>query len=87
MTADPGLLKPDSADAVLDAVRWAAAEEVPLEIFGHGTKRGVGRPVQAEYALDLSGLTGITLYEPEELVLSAMAGTPLAEIEQLSAGS
>ena len=68
---------------MLDAVAWAAAEEVPLEIVGHGTKRGVGRPVQAEYTLDLSGLTGITLYEPEELVLSAMAGTPLAEIEQL----
>src|SRR5206468_9061955 len=34
---------------------------------------------------DLSGLSGVTLYEPEELVLSAKAGTPLAEIEQLVA--
>jgi glycolate oxidase FAD binding subunit len=56
---------------------------VPLEIYGHGSKRGIGRPVQAEYGLDLSGLTGVTLYEPEELVLSAMAGTPIAEIERL----
>ena len=37
--------------------------------------------------LDLSGLTGVTLYEPEELVLSAKAGTPIAEIEALVAAS
>ena len=41
----------------------------------------LGRPVQASHSLDLSALTGITLYEPEELVLSAKAGTALAEIE------
>ena len=77
------VLRPDRAEGVLDAVRWAAAEERPLEIVGHASKRGVGRPVQAEYTLDLSALIGVTLYEPEELVLSARAGTPLAEIEQL----
>jgi len=76
-------LRPDTAEGVLEAVAWAAAEERPLEIVGHGSKRGVGRPVQAEFTLDLSGLTGVTLYEPEELVLSARAGTPLAEIEAL----
>ena len=78
-------LKPNNAEEVLNAVAWAAAEEVPLEIVGHGSKRSVGRPVQAEYNLDLSGLTGVTLYEPEELVLSAKAGTPIAEVEKLLA--
>ena len=33
--------------------------------------------------LDLSGLSGVTDYEPEELVLVAHAGTPVAEIEGL----
>ena len=45
--------------------------ERALEILGHGTKRGIGRPVQAANTLDLSRLTGVTLYEPEELVLTA----------------
>lgn len=72
---------PTSAGEVLEAVQWAVAEEQPLEIVGHGSKRAIGGAVAAEHVLDLSGLSGITLYEPEELVLSAKAGTPLAEIE------
>ena len=67
-------LKPETPEQVLEAVAWAAAEEAPLEILGRGSKRALGRPVQAANTLDLSGLSGITLYEPEELVLSARAG-------------
>ena len=52
-------------------------------VAGQGTKRSLGRPSQTDLTLDLSGLSGVTLYEPEELVLSAKAGTPLAEIETL----
>ncbi|GAB5508391.1 MAG: FAD-binding protein [Rhizobiaceae bacterium] len=74
---------PSSATEVLDTVKWAVAEETTLEVVGTGTKRGIGHPVDAEHQLDLSKLTGVTLYEPEELVLSARAGTPLAEIETL----
>lgn len=76
---------PTSPEEVLSVVQWAAAEEVPLEVLGRGSKRALGRPVQAEHGLDLSGLQGVTLYEPAELVLSARAGTPLAEIEALLA--
>ncbi len=67
------------------AVEWAVSEDAPLEILGHGSKRGIGRPSQCEHALDLSAMSGVTLYEPEELVLSAKAGTPLADIERLLA--
>ena len=52
----------------------------PKNIVGGGTKRGWGRPVKSNRVLDLSGLAGVTLYEPEELVLSAKAGTPMEEI-------
>ena len=76
---------PTSPAETLSAVQWALAQESPLEIVGHGSKRAIGRPPQAEHTLDLSKLTGVTLYEPEELVVSARAGTPLAEIERLLA--
>ncbi len=78
-------LKPRDNKDVEDAVRWALAEGKTLEIVGHGSKRGIGRPAQTDATLDLSGLVGVTLYEPEELVLTARAGTPIAEIEALVA--
>ncbi|MFP5512701.1 MAG: glycolate oxidase subunit GlcE [Alphaproteobacteria bacterium] len=70
-------LKPESAAQAADAVRWALSAGEPLEILGSGSHRGLGRPVQAGHALDLSGLSGVIAYEPEELVLTALAGTPM----------
>jgi glycolate oxidase FAD binding subunit len=79
-------LKARDAKDVEDAVRWALAEGKTLELAGRGSKRALGRPSQSDLTLDLSGLSGVTLYEPEELVLSAKAGTPIAEIEALVEG-
>jgi len=79
------VLKPRDAKQVEDAVRWALGNDKALELTGQGSKRAIGRPSQTDLTLDLSGLSGVTLYEPAELVLSARAGTPLAEIEALLA--
>ena len=78
-------LKPRAAKEVEDAVQWALSRGAALELVGHGSKRAIGRPAQSDLTLDLSGLSGVILYEPEELVLSAQAGTPLDEIEALLA--
>ncbi|TYC51552.1 glycolate oxidase subunit GlcE [Rhodobacterales bacterium] len=78
-------LKPRDTRDVAEAVAWAAAEEQPLEIVGHGSKRGLGRPVQAAHVLDLSDLSGVVTYEPAELVLTVKAGTPLEAVEKLVA--
>ncbi len=61
---------------VAEAVR---ASNGPLRIRGGGT-RPIGRPVIGA-VLDLSGLVGISLYEPGALTLVAGAGTPVAEVE------
>jgi glycolate oxidase FAD binding subunit len=79
-------LKVRDAKDVENVVQWALSEGKALEILGHGSKRAIGRPPQTELTLDLSAMSGVTLYEPEELVLSAKAGTPLSEIETLVAG-
>jgi glycolate oxidase FAD binding subunit len=72
----------DAADAA-EAIAAANARRAPLDVVGAGTKRRLGRPAPVAQELSTRALTGVTLYEPEELVLSARAGTPLAEIEAL----
>lgn len=68
-------------EELIDAVRAARASARTLEIVGAGTKRNYGRPLETADVLDLSGFSGIAMYEPEELVMTARAGTPLTEIE------
>ena len=80
---EPSVLRPETPEDVRDIVAAAVSAEEPLAVEGTGSKRGLGRPVQAARTLSLSAMSGITLYEPEELVLSAKAGTPIAEIEAL----
>jgi glycolate oxidase FAD binding subunit len=77
----PQQIEPGTAEELKEVVAWAVAEVAPLEILGAGSKRGYGRPVEAETRVTLERLGGIGLYEPAELVMSAQAGTPLAEIE------
>ncbi len=73
--------KPHTPQEAAELVAAALTADAPLEIIGTGSRRALGRPVSADRMLDMSGLTGISLHEPEELVLTAAAGTPLAEIE------
>ncbi|WP_316978987.1 glycolate oxidase subunit GlcE [Shumkonia mesophila] len=73
--------KPRTPGEIEDALRWAVAGKRPLEVLGGGSKRGFGRPVEAAHGLDLSALAGIVNYEPNELVMSALPATPLADIE------
>lgn len=82
--ADARLVPRDAAD-VRVMVAEAVAAGTPLEVLGDGSKRAIGRPPQAAATLDLSALSGVTLYEPEELVIAAKSGTPVAEIERLVA--
>jgi glycolate oxidase FAD binding subunit len=65
---------------VVDFVRAARADKAPFEIISGGTRRTVGRPLVNLPMLDVSGLSGIVKYEPEELILTALPATPLSQI-------
>lgn len=79
------LLQPADEAELAAVIADAAAKRTPLAIEGGGTLRGLGRPMQTAATLSMARLTGVTLYEPAEMVLSARAGTPLAEVEALLA--
>ena len=71
---DPALAR------LIEQVAVARERGAPLNICGGGTKRFYGEsPVGAP--LDLTPLSGITCYEPTELVVTALAGTPLGDLE------
>jgi FAD/FMN-containing dehydrogenase len=67
-----------------EQVRAAAAAALPLDIQGGGTKTFYGEAPRGE-ALAMTSLRGISSYEPSELVVTARAGTQLAELETVLA--
>ncbi len=75
------MIAPDNEAALAAAVAEASAQRTPLAVTGGGTLTALGRPMQTAETLTTAGLSGITLYEPAEMVISAWAGTPLADVE------
>lgn len=73
---------PRSEEEVCDVVRWAMSRREALSVYGSGSRAGLGHAVPMAHGLGLSGLAGIASYDPRELVLTAAAGTSLAEIEE-----
>ncbi len=75
-----------AADLIIQHVRDAAADGRKLMVSGTGTKRAWFADNRFETDADMLCVTddsGIVAYQPEELVITARAGTPLRELEQL----
>lgn len=75
------LLRPAAGWELQNMLAPMIERQLPVEIVGSGSKRAIGRPTQAAVQLTTSAMQGIWLYEPTELVMSAQAGTTLAQIE------
>lgn len=74
------IYKPTSEIELADLVTEANS---PFEIIGTGTKRALGRPLENFDVLDISKLSAVKSYEPEELILDVGAGAKLRDIEKL----
>ncbi|QXZ11410.1 glycolate oxidase subunit GlcE [Comamonas sp. Y33R10-2] len=69
---------------ISERIRAAAGDKTPLRICGGGSKDFYGLRLQGE-PLSTLALKGIVSYEPSELVITALAGTPLLELQALLA--
>lgn len=69
-------------DQVMDLLQWALSDNKRLGIAGNNSKASLGRPMDVDATLKLSGLSGIEMYEPAELVMKAKAGTLLKDVDE-----
>jgi glycolate oxidase FAD binding subunit len=69
-------------EQLAESIRAAGAAKQPLRVRGAGTKDFYGGELSGD-VLDTREYSGIVDYEPTELVITARAGTPIAEIESV----
>ncbi|MCW3477442.1 FAD-binding protein [Limobrevibacterium gyesilva] len=83
---DTAWLTPGDEAGIAEAITAAHASGKPVLVCGNASKSGLLRPVQAAATLSTRALSGITLYSPQELIISARAGTKLADVAAAVAG-
>ncbi|SAK83244.1 FAD-binding protein [Caballeronia pedi] len=76
------LISIDDSARLVDQVQYAIARKAPLRIRGGDSKASLGTPVHGD-EIDTRSHRGIVSYEPSELVITARAGTPLAELNAI----
>ena len=81
-----GALAPADEDGIAAVILAARRAREPLQVEGRGTKLAMLRPVQAARGLSTRNLQGVTLHAPQELIVSARAGTTVPDLQAKLAG-
>jgi glycolate oxidase FAD binding subunit len=78
--APEAVVHPETTEEVAAAVAWAAAEGLGVLPVASGRRLDARPPERPYLLLRTDRLTGIEIYEPADLTLTAKAGTPLADL-------
>ena len=73
---------PKNEKKVSELIKQFHKSNIPIELIGSGSKRKIGKPLQCAKILNLSKLSGIIEYFPEELYIKVKACTPINQIEE-----
>ena len=76
-----GTLKPNNENDLQEIIKYCYKKDLPIEIVGTGTKNEIGKKLQCAKILDMSNISGIVEYKPEELYITVKAGTPIKVIQ------
>ena len=76
-----GILKPENENDLQEIIRYCYKKDLPIEIIGTGTKNEIGKKLQCAKILDMSNISGIIEYKPEELYITVKAGTPIKIVQ------
>ena len=82
ISLDSDVLTPDDEENVSEIIRQTYKKNLPIEIIGSNSKKFIGYNLQTAKTLNISNLSGIVEYLPEELYIKVKAGTPLSLIEE-----
>src|SRR6266536_2835589 len=74
-----------TVDQICDAIGAAHSIKRHLRIAGAATWLDSGRPVHAENTLSIAALSGVVDYVPGDLTITVRGGTPLSEIQRITA--
>lgn len=77
----PFAIYPETEQEIQEIIRDGLQSKMSFGIWGRQSKPGWGGDVKSDKELYLDRLSGISSYEPEEMLITAKAGTSLGEIE------
>ncbi len=75
------ILKPNNETDLQQIIKYCYKKDLPIEIIGSRTKNQIGKKLQCAKVLDMSNISGVIDYKPEELYITVKAGTPLAIVQ------
>ena len=78
---DSDVLKPENENQLQQIIKYCYKKDLPVEIVGARTKNNIGKKLQCAKTLDMSNISGIVDYKPEELYITVKAGTPIKTVQ------
>lgn len=72
---------PGDVESLASILRAATEQSAVVQVVGGGTRQGYGSPRAPDIVLDMSAMSGIEVWDPDDLTVTLGAGTPVADLE------